>query len=150
MRRVLTTIALGMALGAGAEASAGLALHLDGVRLERLDSFQLVHVEARWVNTTGAPIDAYTNFGGVFDGLELVIEDRAGREVRRVHYTHHQSPCAEHRLVPLAAGVTRRSIGFPLETPLPRGVYRVRLEGELAGSPAHRGFSSRTRTLRAR
>lgn len=133
-----------LAMTARGAASPGLRLHLDRARLDTVGASQIVVADARWVNTSGAPLDAFTNFSGVFDGLALVVLDPSGRELRRIHYTHHQSPYAEHRRVELPVGATRRELGFPIfEAPLAAGRYLVRLEGELVGNPRHRGLRTR-------
>ncbi|MBX3247504.1 MAG: hypothetical protein KF901_10010 [Myxococcales bacterium] len=148
----MLALSLVVVMAAPSAASPRLALHLDAVRLDAsADAGQLVVADARWVNRTGGHLEAVTNFSGVFDGLALVILDESGRELRRIHYTHHQSPYAEDRRVLLPPGTTRRSIGFPIFDPnLPSGRYLVRLEGELAGHPRHRGMRTRTRALRVR
>ncbi|MFT5458954.1 MAG: hypothetical protein ACI9K2_005464 [Myxococcota bacterium] len=114
-----------------------LALALDAVRVGPLGGTppsRLVSCDARWINRTGGPLSAATNFSGVFDAVWLVGVDRDGQEVLRTSYSWHQSPMLEARPVQLADDETGKTLGFPLHEPPGPEVARYRLEGGLVGN----------------
>lgn len=126
-----------MLLVAGsARADSDVSVFLDDARIERNGANLLVRCRVRWVNHSGAPIEARTNFNSVSDGLSIEIADPRGRVLVSQAYVHHQSPFAEDRALYLPPGITRHEIVFPVSEPLPRRV-RVRLVGGLIGSARH-------------
>ncbi len=134
---------------AAARADGEVEVHLDEVRIERSGPDLLVRCRVRWVNRTGAPLEARTNFASVSDGLTLEIADLRGRALVSRPYVHHQSPYAEDRAIELAPGITRHEIVFPITASLPPRV-RVRLSGGLIGNRRHAaGLETRWALARA-
>src|SRR4051794_32564571 len=82
--------------GAGADESAGgVSLILSKASAEHGEQYILFRCEARLDNDTGKELTARSNFPGVlFDGLQLVVTDKAGKLLAQQAYDAHQAPFA--------------------------------------------------------
>ena len=82
---------------------------------ERLDGGGvLFRCEATLTNTAGVELRVRTNFGSVFDGIELLVLGESGEKLHQQPYVYHQSPSSPHgRDLPLKTGETRETLRFP-------------------------------------
>ena len=129
----------------GVEASASKAVILEGTS-ERAVRGVDFRVSVR-LHNSGPATSMLTNFNSVFDGFALVIWDADAPadsgELQRIHYTHHQSPYAQDRPLPVPTGTTRATLSFPVQEWTARATRaRVRLEGGLYGTAWPSGLRS--------
>jgi hypothetical protein len=113
-RPLLRLVDLEAHLAALVSASLPVTVSLDAASATRSGDQLLVRCTATLRNRSGGPITVRSNFGGVFDGLTLVVRRRDGLEAARQAYVHHQSPYAEANAYVLADGATTRPLVFPL------------------------------------
>ena len=123
-----------------------VSLILSKVSAERSKPDTLFRCEVRLDNTTGKDLSVRSNFSSVFDGLELVVTNQAGKTLARQPYIWHQAPYAPPgREFTLKKGATTGTLVFPLRVVPgdPKGV-KVRLVGTLPGSAFQRILSTET------
>jgi hypothetical protein len=112
-----------------------VVLDLVKAAAERLDSGGLLfRCEATLKNTSGAEMRVRTNFGSVFDGIELLVLGESGEKLLQQPYIYHQSPYSPHgRDLPVKMGETRETLGFPVDLPKDMWSVRLLLVGVLPG-----------------
>ncbi len=89
-----------------------------------------------------------TNFSSVFDGFELVVFADDWSELKRIHYTHHQSPFARDRPLPVPAGSSTQTLVIPVPNwTHSKSEIRLQLVGGLRGTAWPSGLISNDLTL---
>jgi hypothetical protein len=128
------------------ESDAAVSLILSAATAQRRSGDTLFQCEATLDNAIGRDLTVRTNFYSAFDGLELVVTNRAGKTLAQQPYIFHQSPfTADGRDFTIKRGKTTASLVFPIAK-LPAGekVVKVRLVGTLPGSEFRRILSTET------
>lgn len=123
-----------------------LSLEILNIRAERYhdDKGIMFHVDVRVINP-GAQRNMLTNFSTIVDGFWIIVTDSEGVEIRREGYSAHQSPFAQDRPLPIAAGSTEIKMAFPLDHWTSKATtVQVRLEGGFYGTPWPHGIVTNT------
>src|SRR5215510_8054003 len=129
-----------------AEPVPAVSLRLEKGSAERWEKDVLFRCEVDLDNALGHDLVVRSNFGPVFDGLELVVTTTDGKVIAQQAYTFHQAPFAPPgRTFALKQGKTAGTLVFPIsDLPEDARSLKVRLVGTLPGSGHERILSSET------
>ena len=132
-----------------AEPAPAVSLLLTAAAAERGERDVRFRCEVKIDNALGRDLGVRSNFGSVFDGLELVVTTADGKVVAQQGYTSHQSPSSPlGRAFPLRQGKSDGTLVFPVSgLSADARALKVRLVGTLPGSGHDRILSSETLTV---
>jgi hypothetical protein len=112
-----------------------VVLDLVKATAERLDSGTVLLVcTATLKNHSGVELRVRTNFGSVFDGIDVLVFRESGEKLIKQPYVYHQSPYSfQARDLSLKTGETRETLVFPVDLPKDTPSVRLLLVGVLPG-----------------
>ena len=112
-----------------------VVLDLVKATAERMDRGRVLLVcTATLKNHSGVELRVRTNFGSVFDGINILVLRDSGEKLLQQSYVYHQSPYSfQARDLPLKTGETRGTLSFPVDLPKDTRSVRLLLVGILPG-----------------
>ena len=85
-------------------------------------------------NHSGVDLRVRTNFGSVFDGIDILVLGESGEKLVQQPYIYHQSPQSfRGREIALKTGETGGTLSFPVDLPKDPRSVRLLLVGVLPG-----------------
>ncbi len=127
------------------QAKPPVSVRLTKVSAERHENETWFYCTVKLDNETGHNLIVHSHFSSAFDGFEIIVTSKEGKNIVQKGYTLHQSPFGQNREFVLKKGSTTQELLFPIpEFPADIKSVNVQLIGKLYGSAYERKLSTQT------